>query len=129
VVTYYTHMGIAGRGIALGPDGAMWFANIDNAIGRISVHAHPHLTLSPSSGPPSTVVQVSGSGFGAFETVAITYVDSVNGTRKGGRAQTDTGGNFSKQVTIPGNATPGSQYLNVRGVASKITAKQAFTVT
>jgi hypothetical protein len=72
---------------------------------------------------------VAGSGFGAFEKVKISYVDSVNGTTVLATVTTNVAGKFTKQVTIPSNATTGSQDIQVKGLTSKIKATVVFSVT
>ena len=47
----------------------------DGTTWRVPFVAHLH--LSPDSGPPGTVVQVTGTGFAAFESVTLTFVDPV----------------------------------------------------
>jgi len=129
VVSHYSNPSIHPLEIAEGADAAMWFTNSNSSIGRISDVPVPRLSLNPPSGPPSTQVQVSGSGFGAFEKVRLSFVDSLNGTTALGTTITNAAGNFAKQVTIPANATSGSQTIEAKGTISRVTATQVFTVT
>ena len=63
--------------IAAGPDANLWFTmQYNNQVGRITDAPVPAASLSPNSGPPGTAVQASGSGYGSFETVVLTFVDS-----------------------------------------------------
>src|SRR5207302_11280002 len=102
-------------GIAAGPDGALWFTlPSKNTIARITDQPKPHLAANPASAAPSTVVQVSGSDFGSFELVKISFVDSVSGATVLGSVTTDASGRFTTQVTIPAGATSGSQRLRAR---------------
>ena len=118
------------NGITSGPDGALWFTSTsNNSIDRITDKPVPHVTLSPATGPPSTVVQVTGTGFGAFEKVKISYIDSTNGTTALATVTTSAAGTFTKQVTIPSNATAGSQHVQAKGITSKIKASPVFMVT
>ena len=87
------------------------------------------LKLKPKSGPPGTVVTVLGSGFGGAEKVVLTFMDSVTGTTKLGVVETDGTGAFTTQVTIPLNATAGTQQLKAKGRGSGQPRKKAFTVT
>src|SRR5713226_5830560 len=64
------------------------------------------ITLQPDSGPPGTVVQVSGSGYGSFERVRLGFLDSGHMTGLGTVA-TDSAGHFDLQVMIPTRATIG----------------------
>jgi hypothetical protein len=40
------------------------------------------ITLETKSGPPGNAVVVSGSGFGALETVRLRFIDSVSGRKR-----------------------------------------------
>jgi hypothetical protein len=87
------------------------------------------ITAKPSSGPPGTVVTVSGKDFGAVEKVMISFIDSTSGTTKLVTATTDGAGAFSTQVTIPANATPGKQLIRAKGRGSGQVRTVVFTVT
>src|SRR5438105_2247050 len=116
--------------ITPGPDGNLWFTEYaGNQIVRITDAPSPAVSLSPDSGPPTTVVQVSGSGYGSFETVVLTFIDSVTGRTSLGRVLTDANGKFSASVTIPTNATTGPQTVRVRGTISALVVDSTFTVT
>jgi streptogramin lyase len=116
--------------IAPGPDGNLWFTEfLGNNIGRITDRAVPTITLQPDAGPPGTVVQVSGSGFGSFEKVKLTFIDSVNGATSLGKSITDATGHFLRMVTIPANATPGAQTIKAKGLISGLHVTATFTVT
>ena len=99
----------------------------DGTTWRIPFAARAH--LAPRSGPPGTVVVVTGSGFGGLERVHLTYVDSVNGKTNLGRVTADATGSFSKEVTIPLTASVGAQKITAVGKASHQEAKATFTVT
>jgi hypothetical protein len=114
--------------ITLGQDGALWFTS-DGAIGRITEVAAPHLQLHPSSGSGGTTVRAGGTGFGAFEMVMVSFVDSTNGSSLLARAITDASGSFVAQVTIPDNATPGRQHVLASGLMSGIRKSVSFSVT
>ena len=88
-----------------------------------------HLHLAPRSGPPKTVVQVSGYGFAAFEQVTITFIDSAKGKTVLGAFETDGMGALTAQVTIPPEATAGAQKIMAVGAISLQTAQRKFTVT
>jgi virginiamycin B lyase len=47
--------------IISGPDGALWFTNDDNAIGRVTVPAPELTSFSPTSGAVGTLVTVTGT--------------------------------------------------------------------
>jgi hypothetical protein len=87
------------------------------------------IKLIPSSGPPLTVVQVTGWSFGAWEQVVFIFIDSSTGATKFATTRTDWTGVITTQVTIPGGATPGEQMIKAKGFGSGQTAKRTFTVT
>jgi hypothetical protein len=73
---------------------------------------------------------VRGKGFGAFEQVTITFIDSVKGKTVLGTFTTDAKGHLSNtQVTIPANSTVGPQTITAAGAGSHQKAKAKFTVT
>ena len=117
------------EGIAPGPDGNLWFAELGgNRIGRITDDAVPAVTLQPDSGPPGTVVQVMGSGFGSFEVVKLGFLDS--GKMMGlGTVTTDSAGRFHAQATIPSGATLGLHRVEARGMTSGLPGLERFDVT
>lgn len=85
-----------------------------------SVKAAPSLSLSPSSGPPGTQVQVSGNGFVVSATIDLNnqFVTTVSASS----------GAISAIVTIPSTATNGNYEISVTDAASQ-TAEAIFTVT
>lgn len=116
--------------IAPGADGRMWFSESGpSIIGAITVGPSTAVGVSPSSGPPGTGVTVTGSDFGAYERVRLSFVDSTTGTVSLGAATTDQYGSFTKAVTIPAGATTGAQTVRVKGQVSTFTATVSFTVT
>jgi hypothetical protein len=99
----------------------------DGAAWRIPFVARLHLT--PDSGPQGTDVNVRASGFGAFEQVTITFVDSANGKTICGSFPADALGRLAAQLRIPANSTVGRQKITVTGAVSDQKAKATFTVT
>jgi hypothetical protein len=87
------------------------------------------IVLVPRSGLAGSVTRVSGWGFLPGESVRLMFVDSTLGSVSLGKAKTNAGGGFVVQVTIPANATPGSQRVKARGRSSGQTARRIFTVT
>jgi hypothetical protein len=92
-------------------------------------HPAGTIRLGLHSGPPGTVVMVSGWGFLSVERVRIVFIDSVSGRIVLRRLMTSAAGTFTTQVTIPAAANPGLQYVKARGLTSGQIARQAFTVT
>jgi hypothetical protein len=94
-----------------------------------TLHLAGSISLSPRSGSPGSSVRVRGWGFAGGETVKLTFFDSAQGKIFLGRTRTDRSGGFTTQVTIPANATPGTQHVRARGLTSGEVARQRFTVT
>jgi hypothetical protein len=86
-------------------------------------------TLRPRSGPPGTIVEIHGWGYGGYEKLQLTFIDAVNGTRKLDVVTTDGTGAFVAHVTIPASATPGEQTIKVKGRGSGQFKRKTFTVT
>ena len=66
-----------------------------SVAGRVAA-ASASLSLSPTSGPPGSSILVSGTGFGARETVALAF-----DAQQVGRAVTDSLGRFSSTIKAP----------------------------
>lgn len=116
-------------GITAGPDGNLWFTEFQgNRIGRITDLPRPGMTLSPGSGPPGTEVHLNGSGFGSFEDIELTFVNSVAGTEALGSTTTDGGGGFSADVVIPASASRGRAQVVAKGVISRLRTEHPFRV-
>lgn len=79
--------------------------------------------LSVTSGPPTTATTVTGRSFGASETVDIRFDTRIVST-----AATDPTGAFSKKITVPASALPGSHQVKVKGETSGLQANATFTV-
>jgi hypothetical protein len=86
-------------------------------------------TVRPTSGPPGTHARIHGWGYGAFEKVQLTFIDTVDGTTKLGIVETNAAGAFVTQVTIPADATPGEQAIKAKGRGSGSAKRKTFTVT
>src|SRR5579885_2854827 len=70
--------------------------------------AQPAVNLSPRTGPPTTNLQVSGSGFTPYSQIDI-YFD----TKDDALAVADASGSFSKiNITAPGSALPGTHWVS-----------------
>jgi len=81
------------------------------------------ITLKPSSGPPTTKVSVTGTGFGASETVAVDFSGTQVAT-----AATSATGTFSATFTVPKSALPGSHPVTATGQPSGRSATKNFLV-
>src|SRR5947209_4373189 len=64
------------------------------------------IVLSPSYGPPTSTVTVTGSGYGPTEKVLLKVDNVIVGS-----TITDATGNFSTSIAIPASATPGKHTI------------------
>jgi outer membrane protein assembly factor BamB len=81
------------------------------------------ITLKPSAGPPTSKVTVTGTGFGASETVAVDFSGTQIAT-----ATTSSTGTFSATFTVPKSALPGNHPVTATGQASGRSATKNFLV-
>jgi outer membrane protein assembly factor BamB len=81
------------------------------------------ILVKPNTGPPTLAFNVKGSGFGASETVDITFDGTLVGT-----ATSSPTGSFTKKVTVPTTATPGNHTVTATGETSGFTASTKFLV-
>ena len=107
---------------------ALWPALVTGAsaaAGAAQVAAaRPRITLSPHTGPPSSTVTVSGTGFGADQAVDI-YFD----TQDEALASTGPGGAFHGiGIGVPASAVPGTHYITAVRQSSGTSAQAVFTV-
>ena len=84
------------------------------------------INLSSTSGPVGKAVKVTGTGYGASETVKI-YIDS---TSRGFiiSTKTNSSGGFAKTITIP-NVSTGVHKIIADGQTTKLRRTANFTVT
>jgi outer membrane protein assembly factor BamB len=84
----------------------------------------PAVTPSPTVGPPTSTVSVSGSNFGSYEAVDI-YFDTTDEAL----AATNGQGAFSGiSIQVPASAVPGTHWITAVGRHSGLSAQAAFTV-
>jgi subtilisin family serine protease len=86
--------------------------------------ATPCIKLSPAFGPGGTTTTVSGTGFGANETVTLTFDRTTVGS-----ASTDSNGSFSTAITVPLTATRGFHPVKATGQTSGSVGQAGFKVT
>jgi hypothetical protein len=98
-------------------DGATW-----------AIPFRASLRLAQTSGPPGTVVQVQGWGFGAAETVTLRFIDGADGANALAEVTTDGTGAFTAQVTIPRGTTPGERRVSAKGHDSGQHRNRPFVV-
>jgi len=88
------------------------------------------MTRQPKSGPRSSSVDVSGTGFCPSTRVRIRFRDSnLTWTTLALSVPVDSAGAFAATVTIPSDAAHGDGYLTVYDASSHQDAKALFTVT
>jgi len=86
------------------------------------------VALSPAGGPSGTVTTVNGTGFGASETVHLSFSASSGTVTTLGTTSTSASGVFSTGVSIPGGAALGKGTLNATGASPEDGAAGHFTV-
>ena len=102
-----------------GPLSPKWVLWVDTSNAAPPPSAPPAgslaLRATPASGQVGSAVSMTGSGFGAGETVRI-YLDSAN-TSPIAAIAAQSSGSFAASVNLP-NATAGSHRLVARGMSS-----------
>lgn len=116
--------GLALAAISAGEASAAPLSSAHLAVARTAAAA-PQVTLSPASGPPTTTVAVSGTGFGAYEGVDLYF-----GTADRALAGTNGTGKFGPvSVTVAASAVPGTHWVSAQGRRSGLFAQTRFTVS
>jgi outer membrane protein assembly factor BamB len=85
--------------------------------------ADPSVTLSPAVGPPTTHVQVNGTGFGSKEQVEISFSGKLVATD-----QSNKKGSLSVSFDAPKSAKPGKHTVKAVGESTGGTAMATFLV-
>ena len=85
--------------------------------------ASPALTLSKTSGPPTTTLTIAGTGFGPSEQVTIRFDETEMAI-----VGTDSQGAFAQAVGVPGTAAPGTHTISATGQTSGVSAEASFLV-
>ena len=84
----------------------------------------PAITRSPGLGPVGTAVRVTGTGFGAGETVILKF----DATQVGAPTADSTGAFPRTTFTVPSGTPLGKHTISATGMTSGLTAMQFFTV-
>ncbi len=84
----------------------------------------PAITLSASSGPPTTNVTVTGTGFAPYERVNV-YFQSTDLLAAATNA---TGALHAVDLTIPASTQPGNYWITVEGKRGLYSADAPFAV-
>jgi outer membrane protein assembly factor BamB len=115
-----------GTGIAV-VNGTIYAGSTTDGILRaytLPVSGGIAISLSVTSGPPTTNLKVSGTGFGPNETITISFDKPQTQVT----AQTDSTGAFpATAFTIPAAAQPGPHTITATGTTSD-SAQATFTV-
>jgi outer membrane protein assembly factor BamB len=83
----------------------------------------PALSLDPITGPPTTQVDVVGTGFLPAEVVDLAF-----GAKARGTVSADENGAFSATIRVPRSATAGAHDVTATGETSALVAIATFTV-
>ncbi len=84
----------------------------------------PAIVLSPSVGPPTSSIAVSGTNFGRYESVDV-YFDTTDEAL----ASTDGQGSFSGvNIQVPASAVPGTHWVTAIGRHSGMSVQKPFVV-
>jgi hypothetical protein len=85
--------------------------------------AAPAVTLAPATGPPTTTITVSGTGFNIIQAVDI-YFDTTDACL----SVSDAAGAFSCTIKAPAGAQPQNHWITAIGRKDGSAAQKAFTV-
>jgi streptogramin lyase len=110
-------------GIAVGPDGAMWFANLYHpSIGRITttgkVQAFPGGAFSSFAAGPDGAVWFTTGGIGRITTTVTPAIDNI----------TPTSGTVGTRVTITGHNLAGATHVTFNGKAATIASETSTQI-
>src|SRR2546427_2189696 len=101
-------------------------ASSNSASAQLTVTT-PSISLSPSSGPTGTTVNISGSNFVANSAVTISYDGSAITTTPTAITTTSTG-SFTGSITVPSSSGAGLRTVNAADASSN-SASASFSVT
>src|SRR5256712_500980 len=87
----------------------------------------PAITVSPSSGPTGTTINISGSNFVANSGITISYDNSAITTTPTAITTTSTG-SFTGSITVPSSSGAGLHTVNAADASSN-SASASFSVT
>jgi hypothetical protein len=84
------------------------------------------ITIDPVSGPPGTVITITGTGFLPLAGISSIMLGTYNATAMAGSPVTDATGGFTANISVPGLA-PGGVSVSASDGGTPATA--AFTIT
>ncbi|WP_372514352.1 hypothetical protein [Streptantibioticus rubrisoli] len=99
-------------------------------VPNASAAALPAISISPTQGPPGTVISVTGSGWRAGEEIRVDLATSGRSTNVTASQQ----GNWSVALKLPsseaaGNFPGGREWIHARGPSPAESATASFRVT
>jgi hypothetical protein len=80
-----------------------------------SLHLAGSIGFTPRAGRPGTAIRLEVWGFAPGEVVRLTFLDSSLGRVFLLKVRTRRSGCITTQITIPSNATPGTQRVRAKG--------------
>ncbi|HXM41572.1 MAG TPA: hypothetical protein VN924_09985 [Bryobacteraceae bacterium] len=94
-------------------------------LGAANFSVTPKLFVSPSSGPPGTLITLKGYGFGSLERIEINW---NNPFIRIGSITAGAAGNFTAHLKVPATAQTGTDTVAAEGFFAPADASAAFTV-
>ncbi len=93
------------------------------------VVAQATLSLSATSGPPSSPVAVGGGGYTPGDTITLTFTDHKGVVTVLASAPIDSSGEFSAEVAVPESAAVGQGSIKATSAETGVHLKEGFKVT
>ncbi len=100
-----------------------------SATGVTLVATQATLALSATSGAPGSSVTISGSGYLPGDTVTLVFTDHKGIKTTLASVVTNSSGEYSTEVAIPGSAAVGAATIKATSTQSKVHVSEAFKVT
>ncbi len=98
------------------------------SVGLGSASAAASVALSLTSGPPYTLVALSGSGFNSFDTIGVGNITFAGAPWNTEIIQVDSCGNWNISLRVPANAVIGPNAVVVKSAGGTVVST-TFTVT
>ncbi|HVB25080.1 MAG TPA: BACON domain-containing carbohydrate-binding protein [Ktedonobacteraceae bacterium] len=93
---------------------------------------NPHIIATPNQLRVSDTLQLSGSGFGAYDLITFTHDDAetpiLDGSGHAFLAHTDFAGVFNVSIVIPPDWSPGEHTLHANDAAQGVGATTPITI-
>jgi hypothetical protein len=111
----------------------LYQANYDPTASPTSVVlvvTQPSLVVTPStSGPPGTAITITGNGWGAGDSIKVTFKDHAGVKTVYATVVADSSGHFSINENIPAGAATGAGTVKAKDLIVQDKAKVTYTVT